>query len=87
MIATVKQISENAEKYFSSVLKNNKELIIGSTGGNVVVVSETEWNQLNETVRLLTDKISLKSLLEGYQARLDKSELQHYSMEEVFHDL
>jgi PHD/YefM family antitoxin component YafN of YafNO toxin-antitoxin module len=87
MIATVKQISENAEKYFSNVLKNNSELIIGSSGGNVVVVSETEWNQLNETVRLLTDKISLKSLFDGYQARLDNSEIRHYSIEEVFHDL
>lgn len=68
MIATVKQISENAEKYFSNVLKNNKELVIGASGGNVVVVPETEWNHLNETIRLLTDKISLKSLLEGQQA-------------------
>ncbi|MDT3739718.1 MAG: hypothetical protein RO257_09470 [Candidatus Kapabacteria bacterium] len=87
MVATIKQFSENAEYYLSSVLKNNKELIIDSAGGNVVLVTEDEWNQLNETVRLLKDDISMKALLEGQQARANNLEVKKYSIEEVFNNL
>jgi PHD/YefM family antitoxin component YafN of YafNO toxin-antitoxin module len=60
MVATIKQFSENIDFYLSSVVKQDRELIIDSINGNAVLVSEDNWNQLNETVKLLGDKISMK---------------------------
>jgi PHD/YefM family antitoxin component YafN of YafNO toxin-antitoxin module len=44
-------------------------LIIGSDNGNLILIPEDDWNQLNETMKLLLDSKSLVSLLDGQAAR------------------
>jgi PHD/YefM family antitoxin component YafN of YafNO toxin-antitoxin module len=87
MVTTLDRIIEKPEFYFLNVLKNNEELIVDSKLGNFVVVPENDWNQMNETINLVNDKISLKSLIEGKLLRNSGETPKHYTIEEIFNDL
>ena len=87
MVSTINLVSENPAKYFSNVLKNNEELIVRTDSGNIVILPESYWNQMNETLKLILDKKSLQSLLEGHLSKDNNTEIKKFSVEEVFHDL
>jgi PHD/YefM family antitoxin component YafN of YafNO toxin-antitoxin module len=87
MVTTLDRIIEKPEFYLLNVLKNNEELIVDSKLGNFVVVPENDWNQMNETLKLLNDKVALKALIEGKSLRNAGHVPDGYSIEEIFNDL
>jgi len=63
------------------------EIVIVSDQGSVVVIDQNEWESIQETLRLLKDKRSLKALLESHKRRDQKKEIDAKSVEEAFYDL
>ncbi len=63
------QVQLNLTELINQIIKNNERIKVASETGSVVILSESDWNALSETLRLLQDETSLKSLLEGHQAR------------------
>jgi len=84
MVATLNMVSANPDFYLSSVLKNREELIIGTDSENLVIVPESDWNNMKETINLLLDKKSLISLIEGHYSKDNSTEIKKYDLEEVF---
>ena len=62
-------IQVNLAEVIGQIITHNERIKITGEQGSVVMLSESDWDALSETLRLLQDEISLKSLLEGYQAR------------------
>ena len=87
MIATLDKVVSNPAFYFSNVIQNNEELIVGSDNGNLIIIPESDWNQMNETINLLIDKLSINSLVMGHLARETQEDLKKYSISEIFYDL
>ncbi len=84
MQITLDNVTKDPNYYFKSVLAGAENIIVASDQGNLVITREQDWNQLNETLRLLTDKKSLKSLVEGINSRQTGASIKSYSIEEVF---
>jgi PHD/YefM family antitoxin component YafN of YafNO toxin-antitoxin module len=68
-------------------IQDVEELLIVSDQGAVVMVDQDEWESIQETLRLLQDKKSLKALLESHKLRDENREIEAKSPEEAFHDL
>jgi len=68
-------------------IKNTDELVIVSDYGSVVLIDQHEWESIQETLRLLKDKRSLKALLESHKMRDENKEIGVKSVAESFYDL
>ncbi|MCX6146127.1 MAG: hypothetical protein NTW25_02600 [Candidatus Kapabacteria bacterium] len=84
---TLEKLNLNIDNYFLSAINNNEELLITSDYGNLVMINENEWNRINETLNLLSDKISLNSLLISHKERENGIEPESYSINEVFSEI
>lgn len=69
-------ISVNIEKACQSLpqliydtIENCEETLIVSDTGTVVLTDQAEWENIQETLKLLHDEKSLKALFEGHKAR------------------
>lgn len=69
---TVREASHNLPKVIEETIKNYDETVIVSDSGAVVMVAQEYWEEMQETLRLLNDKRSLKALLDGHQARKER---------------
>ncbi len=82
---------QSAEHSLSEVigysLKTHDEICIASDDGAVVVIPQSDYDSMQETLRVLSDKKSLLALLEGHFARDHEKGLKSYSVEEAFGDL
>lgn len=87
MQVTLDNVTKDPNYYFRSVLAGAENIIVSTEQGNLLITREEDWNQLNETIRLLTDKKSLKSLVEGINSRQTGASIKSYSFEEVFSGL
>lgn len=84
---TLDALNLNIQNYFLSAVNNNEALLVTSDFGNLVLINESEWNKINETLKLLSDQISLNSLVEAHRERDKGKEPSSYSIQEVFSDL
>jgi PHD/YefM family antitoxin component YafN of YafNO toxin-antitoxin module len=66
---TVREASTNLPSVIEQTINNYDETVIVSETGSVVMVAERYWESMQETLRLLQDKRSLKVLLDGRSAR------------------
>lgn len=80
-------VKSNFGLYLDNVLETNDTLKIISQKGNSFLVSEDNWNSLNETLNLLKDKISLDALLEGHIKTINNIPQETYSLSEVIDGL
>ncbi|MEZ4659054.1 MAG: hypothetical protein R3A44_01640 [Caldilineaceae bacterium] len=60
---------------------------IVSDHGAVVMIAESYWESIQETLRLLQDTRSLKALLEGHHLRATGHPIQAKTPDEAFSDL
>ncbi len=68
-------------------IKNCEETLIVSETGSVVLIDQAEWENIQETLRLLHDEESLKALLESHKARDQGVRPDSVSVGEAFYDL
>lgn len=66
---TLNNAKNDLENIVQQTIQNQEETIVVTDTGNVVIVEETEWNSMLETIKLFQDKKSLAALLEGIEAR------------------
>ena len=73
--------------FISKALSEDAPLRINTEEGSVVLVSEKEWDSLQETLLILKDSKSLTALLKGHSDRITGIEIQAVSPEVAFYDL
>ncbi|MBI4645934.1 MAG: type II toxin-antitoxin system Phd/YefM family antitoxin [Bacteroidia bacterium] len=81
---TINNAITNFPKLVADTIRNFEETIIVSDQGSVVLISQTDWERIIETLRLLRDKQSLKALIEGHKIRRKKQKHQGKTIEEAF---
>jgi PHD/YefM family antitoxin component YafN of YafNO toxin-antitoxin module len=84
---TVLEASTNLPSVIEQTINNYDETIIVSETGSVVMVAESYWESMQETLRLLQDKRSLQALLEGHRLREAGQPTHAKTVSEVFNDL
>ncbi|MGK5094817.1 hypothetical protein WDW89_22755 [Deltaproteobacteria bacterium TL4] len=83
----IKQAAKALPQLIHDTLCNSEETLIVSEEGTVVMIDQHEWENMQETIKLLRDPISLNALLEGQKARDEGKVQESVSVEEAFHDL
>ncbi len=82
---------EKANNDFKSIvyhtLLSHEEVSIASDKGAVVLLTQEDYESMQETLRLLSDKKPLKALLDAHQQRDNDEPLKSYNVAEVFSDL
>jgi PHD/YefM family antitoxin component YafN of YafNO toxin-antitoxin module len=84
---TFEQASENLKDVILGAIRDKEEAVIASDEGAVVIVDESEWSQIKETLRLLSDNESLTSLLESHAIRERGEKPEGITPEEAFKDV
>jgi PHD/YefM family antitoxin component YafN of YafNO toxin-antitoxin module len=84
---TLDRASQDLKSVILKAIQDKEETIIATNEGSVVLLDESEWSHIKETLRLLSDKESLAALLESHAIR-DKGERpEGTSPEEAFKDV
>jgi len=78
---------KNFPQLIAGSIANNEETFIVSDQGSVVLIPETEWNAIQDTIKLFRDKKSLKALLLGHRKRRKGLKSKGKTIEEAFYDL
>jgi len=84
---TVGEASNNLSDVITKTIDNADETVIVADNGAVVMVAESYWEAIQETLRLLRDKRSLQALLEGHHRRETGQSISTKTPDEVFNDL
>jgi len=84
---TIKQANSDLIGHINYILRTHEEVNIASENGAIVMIPQDDYEAMQETLRLLQDKKSLKALLDGHEQRDKNQVIQSYSVEEVFSDL
>jgi len=80
---TVKNISLLRKDLFNtvdSVIEYNEQITISTKKGNAVIISEEEYNSMNETIYLISQKGLLEKIKEGEKE--DISNMKTYNPNE-----
>lgn len=84
---TSTQAANDLEAIIRKTIHGHDEIVISSDEGAVVMIDESEWMTIKETLRLLSDKESLAALLESHAARDRGEKPEGISPEEAFKDV
>ena len=79
--------SRHLKDIILNTIKDKNETIIATDEGSVVVLDESEWSHIKETLRLLSDKHSLSALIESHADRDRGKRPVGISPEEAFKDV
>jgi PHD/YefM family antitoxin component YafN of YafNO toxin-antitoxin module len=84
---TLDMASQNLKSVIRKTIKDKDETLIVTDEGSVVILDESEWIHIKETLRLLSDKDSLAALLESHAVRDKGEKPEGISPEEAFKDV
>lgn len=84
---SLQEASTNLPHIIAETIKNSDETLIVSDDGAVIMIDKDYWEEIKETLRLLSDKKSLAALLEGHQQREQGMIPFGKTIDEVFNDL
>ncbi len=84
---TLENMNNNLSSMLYDTLESHEEVSISTSKGAVIMLSQDEYNSMQETLRLLNDKKSLSALLESYNDRDNDRLSTSYSVLEVFNDI
>jgi antitoxin YefM len=86
-VAQVSEYRKRIAEFHKSVIENHDPLIIDLPGGeDVIVMSRTDYENLQETMHVLKDSVTMTSLLEG-RIRVNSSESAGKDPTTVFKDV
>jgi PHD/YefM family antitoxin component YafN of YafNO toxin-antitoxin module len=83
----IEKASQSLAQLIYDTIKNCEETLIVSDTGSVVLIDQAEWENIQETLKLLHDEKSLKALIEGHKARDQDVRPDSVSIEDAFYDL
>ncbi len=81
---TLDQAANDLKAIILRAIRDRDETVISSSEGAVVVLDESEWSNIKETLRLLSDKESLAALLESHTIRDRGEKPEGATPEEAF---
>ncbi|MCD4794152.1 MAG: type II toxin-antitoxin system Phd/YefM family antitoxin [Bacteroidales bacterium] len=84
---TIKKAITDFPKIIENTVNNFEETVIVSEKGAVVLIAQSEWNNIMETIKLLKDKQSLKALIEGHNIRNSSNKTEGKTIQQAFYDL
>ena len=84
---TFNQASQDLKGVIKKTIDDKDETIIATDDGAVVILDECEWSQMKETLRLLSDKDALTSLLESHAIRAKGKRPAGINFEKAFADV
>jgi len=84
---TLNEANKNLPFYVNYAISSSEEVNIATDNGSIIMINEDNYNSMLETLKLLSDKKSLKALLDSHFARDNNIEIKKYSIEEVFNDV
>jgi len=80
----ISKAKKDLTNIINMTLRNHDETVIVSEEGSVVLLEESEWKNIQETLNLLNDKQSLSALISGHAARDAGKTAEGKSVEEIF---
>ena len=84
---TLEEANHDLLSHINYTLNTHDEVNIASSNGAIIMIAQDEYESMQETLRLLADKKSLKALLEGHDYRDNNKSQKTYKIEDVFSDL
>lgn len=84
---TLEQAGQDLRGIIQRAIRDKEETIIASDDGAVVVLAEPEWENIKETLRLLSDKESLAALLASHAVRDKGRRPEGITPDEAFRDV
>lgn len=84
---TLKQAEKDIQGIIAYSLETHDEVNIASDKGAVILIPQEDYEEMQETLRLITDKQSLKALLNAHDARKKGEIPKSYTIKDVFSDL
>ena len=83
----VNRYRQNLAALHRAVLQNHDPLVVtGPRGGDIVVLAKSDFDSLEESLKISMDKITLESIKEA-RMRMDGELPPFKSMDEVFQDV
>jgi PHD/YefM family antitoxin component YafN of YafNO toxin-antitoxin module len=86
-VLSLREASSNLPKLVENTIKNCDETLIVTDYGAVMMIDKEYWEEIQETLALLSDKQSLTALLEGHNLRDKGIKPSGKTINEVFNDL
>lgn len=80
-------MKNNIKQILNSAIKDHEEVLVSCPDGNLVIISQDDWEITKDTLKLLNDKIALRALLNGHAMRDKGEKPPGKSIDEVFDDL
>jgi len=84
---TLKQAQTDIQDIIRYSLTTHDEVNIASEQGAVIMIPQEDYDAMQETLKLLTDKQSFKALLDAHETRKKGEIPQSYSVKDIFCDL
>lgn len=73
---TAKNFRDNLSEMIDELIKLNEQLKVTTEMGNVVVLSESDYNGIMETLRIYSNSQEKEKLLEGLHTKIDDCVLE-----------
>ena len=84
---TLDVATKDLKKLIIQTIKEKEETVIVTDDGSVVILDESEWSHMRETLRLLSDKESLIALIESHAIREKGMRPEGIGPKEAFKDV
>lgn len=70
-ITTAKNFRDNLSEMIDELIKSNEQLKVTTEIGNVVVLSESHYNGIMETLRIYSNPQEKEKIIEGLHTTID----------------
>ena len=70
-ITTAENFRDNLSEMIDELIKSNEQLKVTTEMGNVVVLSESDYNGIMETLRIYSNSQEKEKIIEGLHTKID----------------
>ncbi|MDU5743724.1 MAG: type II toxin-antitoxin system Phd/YefM family antitoxin [Finegoldia magna] len=70
-ITTAENFRDNLSEMIDELIKSNEQLKVTTEMGNVVVLSESDYNGIMETLRIYSNPQEKEKIIEGLHTKID----------------
>lgn len=71
-VTNVSTLKKNLSSYIDNVIEYNDSITVSTKNGNAVIISETEYNAMLETIYLVSQKGLVEKIKEGEKEDVSK---------------
>ena len=70
-ITTSENFRDNLSEMIDELIKSNEQLKVTTETGNVIVLSESDYNGIMETLRIYSNSQEKEKIIEGLHTKID----------------